>query len=94
MAYSNNSTIHFLPILDLPKQINHLHPTNLWLVFDSFLCQDVLYTNMLADDTSINRKIIIIIGTVEPAMSSHSYEQPTSYGRLLGHSLKWHFLYK
>ena len=26
--------------------------------------------------------------TVEPAMSSHSYEQPTSYGRPLGHSQK------
>ena len=27
--------------------------------------------------------------TVEPAMSSHSYEQPT-----FGHSPKWHFAYK
>ena len=32
--------------------------------------------------------------TVEPAMSSHSYEQPTSYGRPLGHSPNWHFVYK
>ena len=31
---------------------------------------------------------------VEPAMSSHSYEQPTSYGRPLGHSPKWHFVFK
>ena len=32
--------------------------------------------------------------TVKPAMSSHSYEQPISYGRPLGHSPKWHFVYK
>ena len=29
-----------------------------------------------------------ICNTVEPAMSSHSYEQPTSYGRPLGKSPK------
>ena len=39
----------------------------------------------------INQNDIV---TVEPAMSSHSYEQPTSYERPLGHSQKWHFLYK
>ena len=30
--------------------------------------------------------IFHFFNTVEPAMSSHSYEQPTSYGRPLGHS--------
>ena len=34
------------------------------------------------------------IYTVEPALSIHSFEQPTSYGRPLGHSTKWHFVYK
>ena len=34
------------------------------------------------------------LSTVEPAMSSHSYEQPTFYGRSLGNSPKWHFVYK
>ena len=32
--------------------------------------------------------------TVEPAMISHSHGQPTSYGRPLGNSPKWHFVYK
>ena len=32
--------------------------------------------------------------TVEPAMSSHSYEQPTSYESPLSHSPKLHFVYK
>ena len=32
-------------------------------------------------------KYISQICTVEPAESSHSYEQPTLYGRPLGHSL-------
>ena len=31
---------------------------------------------------------------VELAMSSHSYEQPTCYGRPLGHPPKWHYVYK
>ena len=31
---------------------------------------------------------------VEHVMTSHSYEQPTSYGWPLGHSPKWHFLYE
>ena len=37
--------------------------------------------------------VTVIGNKVESAMSSHSYEQPTSYGRSLGHSPKWHFLY-
>ena len=46
--------------------------------------------------TGRNEAIIVELKecTVEPAMSSHSYELPTSYGRPLGHSPKWHFLYK
>ena len=38
--------------------------------------------------------IISCYTTVEPAMSSHSYEQPTSHWRPLGHPPKWHFVYK
>ena len=29
-----------------------------------------------------------MLDTVEPALSSHSYQQPTSYGRPLDHSPK------
>ena len=36
----------------------------------------------------------MIVSTVEPAMSSHSYDQTTYYGRPLGHFPKWHFVYK
>ena len=59
----------------------------------------VLVLTMILPSTtwSWTQAIIIIINvwcTVEHGMSSHSYEQPTSYGRPLGHSPKWHFLYK
>ena len=44
--------------------------------------------SLQADKTLIIALQILKYHTVEPAISSHSYEQPTSYGRPLGHSTK------
>ena len=55
---------------------------------------EVKWLNYPDDRRSHQKAIAIILKTVESAMSSHSYEQPTSYGRPLGHSPKWHSVYK
>ena len=44
--------------------------------------------------TTQAKKLNLHCTTVEPAMSSHSYKQPTSYGMPLDHAQKWHFVYK
>ena len=49
----------------------------------------IFVENILFMVPRINK--IVVNCTVQPAMSSHCNEQPTSYGRALGHSRKWHF---
>ena len=51
--------------------------------------QSLAMTDHLVDEIIDN-----LGNTVEPVMSSHSYEQPTSNRRPLGHPPKWYFVYK
>ena len=61
---------------------------------EDVVSNSILLKNIVKNDSILQTANSFVNITVEPALSSHSYEQPTSYRRPLDYFPKRHFLFK